>query len=241
MKPMNSKLRSRFVSMQLCTILMVLITNVSLFAQVESTSTTKDKNMDIAFLLFDDYETLDVFGPVEIFGRLVDLYTLKFYSLDGGLIKNRHGISVMTEKLEAIGSKPYIFLIPGGMGTRKEVDNENLIGQIKEISNTSNYVLTVCTGSALLAKSGLLDGKQATSNKRAFSWVTSNGPDVIWDSEARWKVDGKYYTSSGVSAGMDMALGFLADRHGIEFSRKVAFEIEYHWIEDKDNDTFKAK
>ncbi len=220
---------------------MVLISNSSSFAQKGPTNTEKHKNMDIAFLLFDDYETLDVFGPVEIFGRLVDLYTLKFYSLDGGLIKNRHGISVMTEKLETIVNTPYILLIPGGLGTRKEVDNEKLIGRIKEISLTSDYVLTVCTGSALLAKSGLLDGKQATSNKRAFSWVTSNGPNVLWDKEARWKVDGKYYTSSGVSAGMDMALGFLADRHGIEFSRKVAFEIEYNWIEDKDNDTFKAK
>ncbi len=238
---MNSKLRFRIFSLRLCTILMVLISNSSSFAQKGPTNTEKHKNMDIAFLLFDDYETLDVFGPVEIFGRLVDLYTLKFYSLDGGLIKNRHGISVMTEKLETIVNTPYILLIPGGLGTRKEVDNEKLIGRIKEISLTSDYVLTVCTGSALLAKSGLLDGKQATSNKRAFSWVTSNGPNVLWDKEARWKVDGKYYTSSGVSAGMDMALGFLADRHGIEFSRKVAFEIEYNWIEDKDNDTFKAK
>jgi transcriptional regulator GlxA family with amidase domain len=223
------------------TLMMILMTWGSAMAQEKSTDDLKSKNIEIAFLLFDNYETLDVFGPVEIFGRLVDRYTLKFYSLDGGVIKNRHGVSVMTEKLENADKKPYMFLIPGGMGTRKEVDNNLLIRQIIETADASNYVLTVCTGSALLAKSGLLDGRQATSNKRAFSWVETTGPNVVWDRKARWKVDGKYYTSSGVSAGMDMALGFLADRHGIEFARKVAFEIEYNWIEDKDNDSFVAE
>jgi transcriptional regulator GlxA family with amidase domain len=210
-------------------------------AQENTIDKSKNKPMEIAFLLFDDYETLDVYGPAEIFGRLVDLYSLKFYSMEGGIVKNRHGVSVMTESLKTIGNHPYIFLIPGGMGTRKEVDNSLLINKIKEVSLNSNFVLTVCTGSALLAKTGLLDGKQATSNKRAFSWASSNGPEVVWDKEARWKVDGKFYTSSGVSAGMDMSLGFLADRHGLEFAKKVATEIEYNWIEDKDYDTFKAK
>lgn len=197
--------------------------------------------MEIAVLLFDDFETLDVFGPVEIFGRLVDLYAIKFYSLNGGQIKNRHGVSILTEKFEAINTKIEIFLIPGGWGTRKEVDNKLLIDKIKEIAIFSKYVLTVCTGSALLARTGLLDNKNATTNKRAFAWVTTNGTNVIWNKNARWTVDEKFYTSSGVSAGMDMALGFLSDRHGIDFARKVAFEIEFNWTEDKSNDTFKVE
>ncbi|NKI30392.1 DJ-1/PfpI family protein [Muricauda sp. DJ-13] len=194
--------------------------------------------MEIAIIMFDDYETLDVFGPAEIFGRLTDIYNLKFYSLKGGVISNRHGVPIMTEKLEIINSIPEIVLIPGGWGTRKEVDNLLLIDKIKELAQSSNYVLTVCTGSALLAKSGLLNGKKATSNKRAFAWVASQNQNVDWNKKARWAIDGKYYTSSGVSAGMDMTLGFLADRHGIDFARKVAKEIEYNWIEDKDNDSF---
>jgi len=196
--------------------------------------------MTIAVLLFDDFETLDVFGPVEIFGRLVDLYSIKFYSIDGGQIKNRHGVSILTEKLDTINTNVEIFLIPGGFGTRKEVDNKILIDKIKEISDLSKYVLTVCTGSALLARTGLLDNKNATSNKRAFAWVTTNGSNVIWNKKARWTVDGKFYTSSGVSAGMDMSLGFLSEQHGINFAKRVAFEIEYNWTEDKDNDSFKA-
>lgn len=197
--------------------------------------------MKVAVLLFEDFETLDVFGPVEIFGRLVDLYSVRFYSLNGGQIKNKHGVSILTEKLETINDNVDIFLIPGGFGTRKEVENKFLIDTIRQISTFSSFVLTVCTGSALLARTGLLDDREATSNKRAFAWVMTNGANVKWNKKARWTVDEKYYTSSGVSAGMDMALGFLADRHGIEFARKVAFEIEYNWIDDKDNDTFKVE
>jgi putative intracellular protease/amidase len=197
--------------------------------------------MNIAVLLFDNFETLDVYGPVEIFGRLTDLYTIRFFSLNGGQINNKHGVSVLTGKLDDINGNLEIFLIPGGIGTRKEVENRPLLDKISEISKLSNYVLTVCTGSALLARTGLLDGKKATSNKRVFAWVMTNGANVLWNKQARWVVYGKYYTSSGVSAGMDMSLGFLSDRHGVEFARKVALEIEYNWTEDKDNDTFKAE
>src|SRR5688572_19988526 len=108
--------------------------------------------MNIAVLLFEDFETLDAYGPVEIFGRLVDLYTIGFYSLYGGPIKNKHGVRVLTEKLEVINGELEIFLIPGGIGTRKEVENNMLLEKIRKISDQSKFVLTVCTGSALLAK-----------------------------------------------------------------------------------------
>jgi len=222
-------------------VLLQLIVVLSPLNAQERTNQTKLDTMEIAFIMFYDYETLDVFGPAEIFGRLIDKYNLTFYSLDGGVIKNRHGVPIMTQKIAGIKNRPNIVLVPGGMGTRKEVHNTELLTAVKELSLTSDYVLSVCTGSALLAKAGLLDGKQATSNKRAFSWVSSQSDNVDWDKKARWKVDGKYYTSSGVSAGMDMTLGFIADRHGIDFARKVAKEIEYNWIEDKDNDNFIAE
>ena len=192
----------------------------------------------VGVLLFEDFETLDVFGPVEIFGRLRDYYQVKFFSLNGGLISNDHGVSIPTTSLYEIINGTHIFLIPGGFGTRKEVNNQELINYIMDISEKSQYVLTVCTGSALLAKTGLLKGRSATSNKRAFEWAVSQGKDVNWLYKSRWTVDGKYYTSSGVSAGMDMTLGFLEDLHGYDFAKKVAVEIEYNWIDKKDHDPF---
>ena len=194
--------------------------------------------MNVTVLLFEDFETLDVFGPVEIFGRLKNIYTISFCSISGGLVKNNHGISIVTEKLEDIQESVEIFIIPGGYGTRIEVSNIQLIDKIREVCELSKFVLTVCTGSALLAKTGLLDGKRATSNKKAFDWVISQGEKVNWIKKARWIKADKFYTSAGVSAGMDMSLGFLHDLHGIEFARKVAFEIEYNWVEDSESDQF---
>ena len=67
----------------------------------------------------------------------------------------------------------------------------------------------MCTGSALLAKAGLLDGIRATTNKRAFAWARSQSDKVIWEKEARWVEDDKFFASSGVSAGMDMSLAVI--------------------------------
>ena len=194
--------------------------------------------MTVGILLFEEFETLDVFGPVEILGRLKNDYKIKFYSLSGGDISNSHGVTIFTKKLEEIKTGVDIFLIPGGYGTRREVENDSLLKAIRNISELSKYVLTVCTGTALLAKTGLLDFRKATTNKIAFDWVITNGQNVNWIEQARWVVDQKFYTSSGVSAGMDMALGFLKDLHGIKIARQVAEEIEYEWTEDSENDSF---
>ena len=192
----------------------------------------------VAVLLFEDFETLDVFGPVEIFGRIRDHYSIRFYSLKGGIIDNSHGVSHQSRPLKELADGADIFIIPGGYGTRKQVNNGELIQGIRNIAQKCEFILSVCTGSALLATTGLLDNKLATSNKRAYDWVISQGPDVNWQRKARWTVDGKYYTSSGVSAGIDMTLGFLSDRHGYTFARKVADEVEYLWTENKDQDLF---
>lgn len=194
--------------------------------------------MKTTVLLFDGFETLDVFGPVEILGRLQDHYRISFYSQHGKMISNQHGISIATLPLADLSGGSDIMLIPGGPGVRNEVENTSLIGRVREIATASQYVLTVCTGSALLAATGLLDGRKATSNKRVFDSATSFRRDVQWIRQARWTVDGKFYTSSGVSAGMDMTLGFLRDRHGVDFARTVARHMEYHWQEDSTADEF---
>jgi putative intracellular protease/amidase len=192
--------------------------------------------MIINIVLFEDFETLDVFGPVEILGHAMEV-ELNFLSLAGGLIKSRQGTEIVTKAID-ITTYSGVFFLPGGQGTRSLVDNAEFIDLIKEMADKSQYCLTVCTGSALLAKTGRLNGKKATSNKRAFDWVVSVNAKVDWIGRARWVVDGKYYTSSGVSAGMDMSLGFVRDIFGVEAAREIADRIEYSWHEEKDMDPF---
>ena len=226
-------------------LLLFLILSTNAFSQnkKEKTMETKTENLEksemknIGILLFENFETLDVFGPVEILGRLKDMYQIEFYSLNGGIIKSTQNVKIVTQKLTD-AQKFDIFLIPGGMGTRLEVNNPEMISKIAAISNITPHVLTVCTGSALLAKTGLLNGLDATSNKRAFEWVSSQEAKVNWIKKARWAVDGKFYTSSGISAGMDMTLGFVRDMHGLALAHKIAYEIEYTWQEDKETDEF---
>lgn len=197
--------------------------------------------MKVAVLLFENFETLDVFGPVEILGRLPDFFQVGYYSQDGGVQCSTQGVKILTEKMDQLVSQIDILLIPGGLGTRKEINNIKLISAIQQLAYLSTYVLTVCTGSALLAQSTLLDGMSATSNKRAFDWVKSVRPEVKWKEKARWTVDGKYYTSSGISAGMDMTLGFISDILDEAIADRVAFEMEYEWNNNPDHDVFSRK
>ncbi len=191
--------------------------------------------MNVDVLLFRDFETLDAFGPVEILGS-VPGFSMRCVSTNGGMVVSAQGVRVWTEPLGEGSAE--VLLVPGGMGTRRLVGDGAYLQRLKAAAERSAHVLTVCTGSALLAATGLLDGLEATSNKRAFDWVVSVRPGVWWVPRARWVVDGKYYTSSGVSAGMDMALGFLEDRLGRERAEEAARRIEYLWNADGSEDPF---
>lgn len=192
----------------------------------------------VDILLFDEFETLDVFGPVEILGRLPDVFKLNFISLNGGLVESSQKVRVDTNLYTSENNIERILFIPGGSGTREKVNDNNFINFIKGISDQSKYVMTVCTGSALLAGTGILNGKKATSNKRAFKWVSDQGKDVLWVKEARWVRYENIYTSSGVSAGMDMTLGFIEDIMGKEKALEISQSIEYFWNENSNYDPF---
>ncbi len=197
-----------------------------------------NSDKEAAFLLFQDFETLDVFGPAEILGRLKDNFRVEFYSVSGGIVSNMHNVSVSTKPLPDAKAEDMVLIIPGGIGTRKLVNDVNFLDKLKHIAEFSEYILTICTGSALLAKTGLMDGKKATSNKIAFEWVKSQSCSVEWIKKARWVKDGNIYSSSGISAGMDMTIGFVSDYLGYETAKRLSTEIEYDWQENPEIDNF---
>jgi transcriptional regulator GlxA family with amidase domain len=131
-----------------------------------------------------------------------------------------------------------ILLVPGGFGTRRAVRDEAFLARLAAAARRVPVTATVCTGSALLARTGLLDDRPATSNKIAWDWVVQQGPRVRWQRRARWVDDGDIVTSSGVSAGIDMALALIARLEGRDLALASARNMEYVWREDPADDPF---
>ena len=194
--------------------------------------------LSIGVVLFHEFELLDVFGPLQMFGLLPEHFAIHLVAETGTLVASRQGPRSVID--HEFGESPQfdILLVPGGMGTRQQVTNPVLLEWLRHQSAGAQYTTSVCTGSALLARAGLLDGVRATTNKAAFAWATEQGKHVIWQTQARWVEDGKFFTSSGVSAGIDMSLALIKKLLGLETAQQVALSAEYEWHEDPDWDPF---
>ena len=192
----------------------------------------------LGVVLFEGFELLDVFGPLEMFGLAADHFEIRLISETGGVVASRQGPKSICD--DSFQSAPAIdvLLVPGGIGTRREVNNPVLLNWLKERSQQAELVASVCTGSALLAKAGVLDGLRATSNKLAFAWAASQSEKVQWQQQARWVEDGKVFSSSGVSAGIDMALAVIAKLVSQQAAEDAANFAEYTWQRDADCDPF---
>jgi len=194
----------------------------------------------VGAVLFEGFELLDFYGPLEMFGLLEGEAGITVVAEKAGAVKSAAGPSGLADATMSASGGFDVLLIPGGMGTRKKMTDAQFLAELKRLAEASRIVTTVCTGSLLLAKTGLLDGCRATTNKRVFQLVKTNAPKVNWIAKARWVEDGKYFTSSGVSAGMDMALAVIARLCGREKSLEIASRAEYDWHEDSSWDPFAA-
>ncbi|MCG9728988.1 DJ-1/PfpI family protein [Shewanella sp. Isolate13] len=190
----------------------------------------------ILALVFDDYETLDLHGPVEMLGHMPNA-EIKLVAAKE-IIKSYQGPRVVADCLTTDTYDCDLLLIPGGLGTRTLVSDTGMRQWlIKQIACSQN-VFTVCTGTALLAMTSVLNGRKATTNKMAFEWVTSLNDNPQWQPRARWVYDGKFLTSSGVSAGTDAALFWVKHLHGEQEARRIETLTEYNWNQDANNDPY---
>lgn len=194
--------------------------------------------IQVGAILFEGFELLDFFGPLEMFSLMAGEAKITVLAEQTGPVKSVGGPSAVAEATMAGAGGFDVLLIPGGIGTRREMNNPKFLAELTRLAGASRIVATVCTGSLLLARTGLLDGRRATTNKQVFQLVKSNAPKVDWVAQARWVEDGKYFTSSGVSAGMDMALAVIAKLRGREKSLEIARQAEYVWHEDASWDPF---
>lgn len=201
-------------------------------------------SLTLGAILYEGFELLDLFGPLEMFTAIPPekLQVVMVAEVKGpvsaGSMTQVPGPKVVADFDFSDAPALDIILLPGGVGTIPQLENEQLLGFLKERSVKAQITASVCTGSALLARAGLLDGKRATSNKQFFSLATAQSQKVDWVERARWVVDGQFVTSSGVSAGTDMALSIIAGLFGQKTADQIAEAAEYNWHRDADEDPF---
>jgi putative intracellular protease/amidase len=132
-----------------------------------------------------------------------------------------------------------VLIVPGGVGVRADVTAE--IDFVRRMYPSLKAVLSICTGATVLARAGILDGRRATTNKRAYKWATGTGPNVKWAAKARWVVDGNIVTSSGISAGIDASYAFVSINYGEKIAQDLADSAEYvRWL-DSEYDPFSKR
>lgn len=176
-------------------------------------------------MLYRAYTDLDVFGPaavLEALGRTahVDLafiartlepQTTRPVMPSMNKFNSTSYIETMvpTHTFDAPPEDLEVLLVPGGAGSRAPDADLMPESEFLKMFPKLRYLITVCTGSLVVSRVGLLDGIRATTNKLAWVTVVSQRPAVHWVPHARWTVEGNVWTSSGVSAGIDATLGFV--------------------------------
>ena len=186
--------------------------------------------MNFGFLLFDDLEELDLVGPWEIismwrkhFGGPTNCVMI---AEKDDPVKCYNEMILTPHKSFADAPTLDYLLVPGGMGTRKEVENKSLIDFVAGQAETCRIILSVCTGSFILHSAGFLKSKKATTH---FTMLDNlRNLDDVEVVEKRFVKDGKIWTSAGVSAGIDMALELVAQEAGAETAGKVQMYAEYY-------------
>lgn len=188
--------------------------------------------------VFPGFETLDYFGPIEMLGGMTKDIQVITVAKTSDPVPSVHGQKIMVDRTFEEKNDYDLLLIPGGDAGLAVGEDQEVLDWIRAASAQAERVMAVCTGTILLGMTGLLDGRKATTNKLDFTQTVHLAPGVEWIKQARWVEDGKFYTSSGVSAGMDMALAVIADLCGLDVARSTAVSCEYTWHEDANWDPF---
>jgi transcriptional regulator GlxA family with amidase domain len=193
------------------------------------------KTRKLAILIFPDVEILDFCGPYEVFSvanRFVEPAAFNVFTVaeKPSPVVTHNGLSVNPMFELAHCPRPDLLLVPGGRGTRAEMNNSALIDWIRNAAADADLILSVCTGSLLLAKAGLLDGLEATTHHGAMDLLREAAPAATVRADRRFVDNGQVICSAGIAAGIDMSLHVVAKLHGDDVAAKTAKQMEYPWL-----------
>ncbi len=180
--------------------------------------------MKIAILIFDKLTALDAIGPYEVLSRVPEA-ELSFVSKQAGMKRTDTGALGINADLSLDQlTDPDIVLVPGGEGNRPLLEDDEVLGWLREAHQTSTWTTSVCTGSLVLGAAGILEGKRATSHWAYLDKLTAYGAEPVSE---RFVIDGKVATAAGVSAGVDMALALVAEATHENVAKAIQLGIEY--------------
>jgi transcriptional regulator GlxA family with amidase domain len=192
--------------------------------------------MNMALLIFNGVEELDFQGPWEVltmvdtvrqFKKIAGEDHVYLVSETGAKVTCAKGMRVEADYSYATAPKAGVLLVPGGQGTRREVNNPATLKWIAEQAAHCTWVTSVCTGSMVLAAAGPARRKRITTHWAAVGEVRKRGEAGEVVEGQRWVVDGNVVTSAGVSAGIDMAIWLVAQLHGEDMAKTVVRMMEY--------------
>jgi transcriptional regulator GlxA family with amidase domain len=187
----------------------------------------------IGIFLFDDVEELDAVGPYEVLAfwtrelAVDDGFEVVTFSADGGSVTGAKGLVMGAQCATADLGPLEVLVHPGGQGTRPLMRDEAHLTWLREQRETAPLLTSVCTGSLVYAAAGLLAGRPATTHWQAMDELVAADPSIDARPEERYIDDGDVITSSGVSAGIDMALHLVARLVSADRARQVARGIQY--------------
>ncbi len=185
----------------------------------------------VAFLVYEGFQILDVTGPaaaLEIAGHFGADYDICLVSVAGGNVRSSSGIAVLTEPIGEAAECDVLF-VPGADRAWRANPDEALLRALQEGARAQRRVASVCSGAFILAAAGLLSGRRAATHWAATGELKRLYPDVQVDPDSIFVEDRGVWTSAGVAAGIDLALGMIGRDHGDETARKVAQKmVVYH-------------
>jgi len=192
------------------------------------------KQRHVCIVVFDDVEVLDFCGPFEVFavtgGREgLTPFVVSTVAETRQTITARGGLRVEPEHSFEDCPNPNILVVPGGMGTRREMNNPRMLQWLRRRAKSAELILSVCSGALILAKAGLLNGLKATTHHDALDELRAIHPDIVVDGQRRFIDNGRVIVSAGVSAGIDMSLHVVARLLGREQALETARYMEYKW------------